>query len=90
MNEQRDETKAVNPFDRPRKRFGELALSSHYISEEELDELLDEQKFNPGSRIGYLCLKRGYAEPVEVMDILLSQLPVAVPFSNNESGRNGK
>ena len=74
-------TAIMNPFEKPKKKFGELMLSSHYLSEEELDELLDEQKANPKLRIGYLCMKKRYAEAIEIMDVLLRQLPVAVPFS---------
>lgn len=72
---------SFNPFEKVRRRFGELMLSSYYLSEDELTELLDEQKQKPVQRLGYLCMKRRFAEPAEVMDVLLRQLPVAVPFS---------
>ena len=73
--------KDFNPFEKPRKRLGELMLDSHYLSEEELEDLIDEQKSTPNVKLGYICLQKGYAETTEVMDALLRQLPVAVPFS---------
>ena len=75
-------TPKINPFEKVRKRFGQLMLDSHYLSEDELDALIDEQKANPNMRIGYLCRKKGYAEATEIMDVLLRQLPVAVPYSS--------
>ena len=73
---------SFNPFDRVRKPFGQMMIDSHYLSEEELKDLLDEQKGNPNTRLGYLCRKKGYAEASEIMDVLLRQLPVAVPYSS--------
>ena len=73
---------SFNPFERTRKRFGKMMIDSHYLSEDELNELLDEQKSKPNIRLGYLCRKKGYAEATEIMDVLLRQLPVAVPYSS--------
>ena len=70
-----------SPFNKEKKLFGELMLSSYYLSEEELDELLLEQKFRKGVRLGYMCIEKGYAEASEVMDVLLRQLPVSVPYA---------
>jgi hypothetical protein len=74
--------KFYSPFEPEKKRLGELLLSSYYLSEEELDELLEEQKIKPGRRLGYLCIEKGYAKPTEVMDALLRQLPVSVPYTS--------
>ena len=70
-----------SPFDKEKKLFGELMLSSYYLSEDELDELLIEQKFRKGVRLGYMAIEKGYAEASEVMDVLLRQLPVSVPYA---------
>ena len=71
----------LNPFERPRRRFGELMLEARYLSEDELDGLLDEQRRNPTQRLGYLCIQHGYASRAEVMDVLTRQLPVLKPYS---------
>jgi hypothetical protein len=70
-----------SPFEKEKKRFGELMLDSYYLSEAELEELLDEQRFTPGIKLGYMCLEKGYAEKHEVMDVLMRQLPISVPYS---------
>ena len=76
-----NEKKFYSPFDKEKKLFGELMLSSYYLSEEELDEMLIEQKYRKEVRLGYMCIEKGYAEASEVMDVLLRQLPVSVPYS---------
>lgn len=81
MLRRRQRSAALTPFDRPRRLFGELMLDARYLSEDELEDVLDAQRSEPGRRLGYLCMERGYARPAEVMDVLLRQLPVAVPFA---------
>jgi hypothetical protein len=71
----------LNPFESPRKRFGEMMVASNYLSREELDELLDAQRAAPSTRLGSLCLQRGYATASQVMDVLARQLPVVRRFT---------
>ena len=77
MNQQ----KFYSPFDKEKRRLGDIMLSSYYLSEDEVEEIIEDQKINPGTRFGYRCIEKGFADPLEVMDALLRQLPVTVPYS---------
>ena len=70
----------LNPFESKRKKLGEMMVDSHYLSEDELDELIDEQKSRPDRKLGYLCVERGYTDKTELMDVLTRQMPVVKPF----------
>jgi len=76
--------KFYSPFDKEKKLFGELMLSSYYLSEAELEEVLLEQRFRKGVRLGYMCIEKGFAQPSEVMDVLLRQMPVSVPYTSSK------
>jgi hypothetical protein len=77
--------KFYSPFEKEKKLFGELMLSSYYLSEDELSELLVEQKYRQGVRLGYMAIEKGYAQASEVMDVLLRQLPISMSYSDTST-----
>lgn len=60
------------------KKIGELLVESGLISEAQLQEALEESKKNPGTRIGNILVKKGYAKEIDISQTLSFQLNI--PF----------
>jgi type IV pilus assembly protein PilB len=60
------------------KKIGELLVESGLITEAQLQEALEESKKNPGTRIGNILVKKGYAKEIDISQTLSFQLNI--PF----------
>ena len=59
-----------------RKFLGEMLVDNGVITRQQLDEVLDFQRKNRGSRLGRLFVDLGYATEVQICEVLADQLRI--------------